>query len=121
MKIEFLNYDLVVCKVSSMADIKAQGEFFSVTNTGEEISVICEKKYLDFDYIEANMDWSMFRVVGNLDFSLVGIISKISAILAENKISIFVLSTYNTDYVLIKKECIKDAKRLLSNNGYLVE
>ena len=60
----------------------------------------------------------MFRIDENMDFSLIGIISKISSVLAENKIGIFVVSTYNTDYVLVKKENFERAINLLKKAGY---
>ena len=62
--------------------------------------------------------WKAFRIEGVLDFSLIGILSKISAILAENAIGIFVVSTYNTDYVFIKKENFPQAVSALGKAGY---
>ena len=59
------------------------------------------------------------RVTGTLDFSLIGIISKISEVLAENRIGIFVISTYNTDYILVKKEQLDSAVNALGKNGYI--
>ncbi|ETJ34703.1 hypothetical protein Q604_UNBC10877G0001, partial [human gut metagenome] len=61
-----------------------------------------------------------FRIQGELDFSLIGIISKLSAILAENKIGIFTVSTYDTDYILVKKEKIEEAKEALRENEYII-
>ena len=56
-----------------------------------------------------------------LDFSLIGILSKISGILADNKIGIFAVSTYNTDYILVKKENFDRAMQVLAEAGYEVE
>lgn len=62
--------------------------------------------------------WKAFRIQGVLDFSLIGILSKISGILADNKIGIFAVSTYNTDYVLTKEENFEKAIEVLENKGY---
>ena len=62
--------------------------------------------------------WKGFRIEGVLDFSLIGILSKLSGILAENKIGIFAVSTYNTDYILVKKENFERALNVLAQEGY---
>ena len=64
--------------------------------------------------------WKGFRIEGELDFSLIGILSKISTILANHKIGIFVISTYNTDYVLVKKENFEQALHVLEQEGYTI-
>lgn len=58
------------------------------------------------------------RIQGVLDFSLIGILAKITGILAENNISVFAISTYNTDYVLVKKENYQNALEILEKSGY---
>ena len=62
--------------------------------------------------------WCGFYFDETLDFSLIGILSKISAVLAENNIGIFVVSTYNTDYILVKSENYDSAVSVLKSNGY---
>ena len=69
------------------------------------------------DYTDCNSGWKGFRICGNLDFALVGILAKISSILAENGVSIFALSTYDTDYVLVKAEKLEKSLRILAENG----
>ncbi len=64
--------------------------------------------------------WEGFRIQGTLDFSLIGIVSKISTILADSSIPIFVVSTYNTDYVMTKKEYYKSALNILEHSGYQI-
>lgn len=64
--------------------------------------------------------WKGFRIQGILDFSLIGILSKIAEILAQNSISIFAISTYNTDYVLIKKENYQKGLNILKHSGYKI-
>lgn len=62
--------------------------------------------------------WRAFRICGTLDFSLIGILSKISTILAEAEIGIFALSTYDTDYILVKKCNFEKAMAALRSAGY---
>ena len=64
--------------------------------------------------------WKGFRIQGILDFSLIGILSKLSGILAEHKIGIFAVSTYNTDYILVKEENYERALTVLASEGYTV-
>ena len=70
--------------------------------------------------IERDDGWKGFRIQGPLDFSLIGILSKISGILADHKIGIFTVSTYNTDYILVKEENFEHALEVLSSEGYTV-
>ena len=70
--------------------------------------------------IEREDGWKAFRIQGVLEFSLIGILAEISELMAQNKIGIFAVSTYNTDYILIKKENYQKALRVLENAGYQI-
>lgn len=70
--------------------------------------------------LERDDGWRGFRIQGVLDFSLVGILSKLSGILAEHKIGIFAVSTYNTDYILVKEENFERALDVLASEGYII-
>ena len=70
--------------------------------------------------IERDDGWRGFRIQGVLDFSLIGILSKLSGILAEHKIGIFAVSTYNTDYILVKEANFNRALEALVSEGYTV-
>ena len=120
MELKKLPYDLTVCKVKSELDINLNNEFYFVGKTGEEISLVCITADVPHNVIERDYGWKCFKIQGVLDFSLIGIISEISAILAQNKISIFAVSTFNTDYILVKKENFEKALKLLSLNGYSI-
>ena len=91
--------------------------FFSVTKTEDEISVVMLQDKISSD-VKVEKDWRILKVEGTLDFSLIGILAKISEILAKNSISIFVISTFNTDYILVKEEKIEKAMTVLSKEGY---
>ena len=95
-------------------------EFYSITKTEEEISIVADNEInIQSDNVEKN--WKIIKIEGVLDFSLIGILSKISEVLADNNISIFVVSTYNTDYILVKEDNIDKAKEVLINNHYHFE
>ena len=86
--------------------------------TDEEISLVCKTDYVPQNTIERDDGWRGFRIQCVLDFSLIGILSKLSAILAENNIGIFAVSTFNTDYILVKAENFEKALKVLSDAGY---
>lgn len=83
--------------------------------------MVCNTNLLPKNVIECDNGWKAFRIQGVLDFSLIGILSKISALLAENKIGIFVVSTYNTDYILTKEEKFNKSIEILESNGYVIK
>lgn len=118
MELKKLDYDLTVCKVASVAGLNLDREFFFLGRTDEEISLVCLTKDTPERTIEREDGWKGFRVQGALDFSYIGILSKLSSILAENKISIFAVSTYNTDYILVKKQHFGKAMEVLAAEGY---
>ena len=120
MELKKLDYDLTVCKVATAADLDLNVEFFFIGKTEEEISLVCPTCDTPQHTTEREDGWKGFRIQGALNFSLIGILSKLSGILAENQIGIFAVSTYNTDYILVKKENYKKAEEALVANGYVV-
>lgn len=120
MNIIKIEHELTVCKVKSEKDIDLAKSFYFIGKTDEEISLVCPTENTPIDTVEREDGWKAFRIQGVLDFSLIGILAKISTILAENKIGIFAVSTYNTDYILVKKEEYDRALQLLEKEGYLV-
>jgi hypothetical protein len=120
MELKKLEYDLTVCKLSDIKDIDLSREFFFIGRTDEEISFVCKTEDTPGNTVERDDGWRGFRIQGVLDFSLIGILSKLSGILAENKIGIFAVSTYNTDYILVKKENFDRAVEVLSDAGYTI-
>jgi len=92
-------------------------EFYSVTGTEHELSIVTSES-MAMESENAEKGWKIIEIDGILDFSLTGIVSEISAILAHNDISIFVVSTYNTDYILVKEQILDKATAALADNGY---
>ena len=118
MKIRKLEDELTVCKVHSVSDISLEKEFYFIGRTDEEISLVCRSEDTPKNTAAREDGWKGFRIEGELDFSLIGILSKLSGILAERQIGIFAVSTYNTDYILVKKENFSKALSALSQAGY---
>ena len=117
MRLQILPQEFSVCKVDDSSDIDLSDDFVFIGKTDREISLVCTTVSAPENCIRED-GWRAFRVAGDLDFSLVGIISKISGVLAEAGIGIFVISTYNTDYVLVKETNLDPAVRVLTEGGY---
>lgn len=107
-----------VCKIADAAQADFSREYCFLGKTDEEISLVCETGAVPADTIAREDGWRAFCICGTLDFSLVGILAKISAILAENQIGIFAISTYNTDYILTKEENFDRALTVLEKADY---
>ena len=120
MTIRPLPQCFTVCQIDSIekADLAAPFTFLSCTD--EEISLVCPTHLCPAETVKREDGWKGFGICGVLDFSLIGILAKISSLLAENGISIFALSTYNTDYVLVKEENFSRALALLQNAGWVI-
>lgn len=119
MQLKKLEYDLTVCKLAA-TDIDLNKEFYFIGKTDEELSLVCKTEDTPANTTDRDDGWKGFRIEGVLDFSLIGILSKISGILADNKIGIFAVSTYNTDYILVKKENFDKALGVLAEAGYTI-
>ena len=120
MKLKTIPFDLTVCKLADVSSIDLNGEFFFIGRTDEEISLVCRTEDTPDNTVRRDDGWKGFRIEGELDFSLIGILSKISSILADNRIGIFAVSTYNTDYILVKKENFDKALSALAEAGYQI-
>ena len=120
MEIKRMDYNFSVCKVADYSLVKLDSEYSFIGKTDEEKSLVCITEDAPSNVTEREDGWMAFRIQGVLDFSMIGILSEISGILAENKIGIFVISTYNTDYVLTKKENYQRALDVLNQTGYKI-
>ena len=120
MELERIPYRLTVCKASDISAVDLSAELYFIGKTDEELSLVCRTEDTPRCTTERDDGWRGFRIRGTLDFSLIGILSKISGILAEQKIGIFAVSTYNTDYILVKEENFERALSALCSEGYEV-
>lgn len=120
MKLKRIEHHFSVCKVKNLENVDLSQEFCFIEKTDEELSVVCITEHVPADTIEREDGWRAFRIQGVLDFSLIGILAKIAVILAEHEIGIFVVSTFNTDYILVKGENFERALQVLEQKGYQV-
>jgi hypothetical protein len=107
-------------KDSILPDWIYSSDFYSITQTKDELSVIATQTSFDLDNIIKSEDWRIFKIVGTLDFSLIGIIADVSKIFKEINISIFSISTYDTDYILVKQKDLNSGIEALREKGHNV-
>ncbi len=120
MVLKMLDNNFTVCKVEDFSLVNMDAEYYFAGKTDEEKSLVCLTADVPSNVIERDDGWKGFRIQGVLDFSLIGVLSKISTILAKEGISIFAVSTYNTDYVLLKEENYQKALDILEQSGYSI-
>ena len=113
LKIETFPYFFAIAKIRNPASINWKSPFVFVGKTDDELSLVALES-------EVPSDAYPVRVAGTLDMSLTGILARISKVLADEEIPIFAVSTYNTDYILVKSHTFKNAVQALSRAGYLV-
>ncbi len=119
MMIEILSEVFSVCKVSKMPCMIDGIVFTAVTD--KEISIVCQSEKIDFATVKREDGWRCMRISGELDFSLLGILAGITGILRDAGISVFCVSTYDTDYILVKEDRIESAAEALCKNGYEIK
>jgi hypothetical protein len=121
VKLKLRNGDYAIHRFEASGKIPGEVfrcDFFHVTQTDEAISIVCPS-FLALNSQRCNKGWTCIEVLGPLDFSLTGILAKLSGVLAEAKISIFAISTYDTDFILVKAEKIDPAVAALKAAGYI--
>ena len=118
MELKVLDCGLTVCKVASLEGFDLTSEPCFIGRTDEELSLVCRTEVVPRETLAREDGWRAFRVQGVLDFSLSGILARLSAVLAEKKIGIFAVSTYDTDYILVKQENRDRAVEALKAAGY---
>jgi hypothetical protein len=104
-----------ICHFAKNSPIPAWAKdisFCSITRTPDELSIICPQEKIPAGIL-AEKNWRAFKVQGPLGFSLTGIVSSLSKPLADAKISILYISTYETDYLLVEEKNLEGAKKIL--------
>ena len=113
---------LAVCRLpvdAATPDWAHPGELLALVRTADELSIVCTERFVPPD-VRAERTWRAIQVQGPLEFSMVGVLASIAVPLARVGISIFVLSTFDTDYVLVKEETLDRAVSALTQSGFLV-
>ena len=121
MLLSIIDEELSVCKVADYSGIDLSSPLTFTGSTDEEKSLVCPVRFVPDNTVERDDGWRAFRIEGQLEFSLIGILAKISKVLADGGIGIFAISTYNTDYILTKSENFERAIRLLQSAGYSIK
>lgn len=120
LTIKPITEEFAVCQVEDYSQVNMENPFVFTGATDGEKSLVCPIALVPENALSVDKTWSAFRIEGILDFSLIGILSKISSLLAENNIGIFAISTYNTDYILTKTADFQSALRVLEEAGYQI-
>lgn len=118
MKLTLLEPSFSVIQVKNIdpSMLKIVPLFFA--QTSKELSLVLPTTNVPSETINREDGWKAIKIIGVLDFSMIGIIARISSLLAEESISIFALSTFNTDYILIKEHQVEQARTVLTDNDY---
>ena len=109
-----------ICQVKNYRGIDIDQPFVFTGRTDEEKSLVCPVSMVPESTLDRSDGWKMFRICGQLDFSLIGILAELSSVFAKAEIGIFAISTYNTDYVLVKDKDYRKAIKALDRAGYRV-
>jgi len=120
MELLLLKEPLTVFQVDNLQEVNLSINPLNISISADEISVVAPTSQVPAETVNREDGWQMFKIEGVLDFSLIGILAKISGVLAKENISIFALSTFNTDYILVKTDKVHKAVRELNNNDFVI-
>ena len=118
MIIKVLDGDFSVCQLSAPEGISFADDFLFLGKTDQELSLVCRSETAPGNTLAREDGWKAFRIEGTLDFSLVGVLAELAVFLAGRGISIFAVSTYATDYILVKREKFSEALAALEQAGH---
>jgi hypothetical protein len=123
LELSLLPEQFIIVRLGSRAPLPAwatQGRFFSVTRTPDELSIVCTREQVP-EALRNETHWRAFKVRGPMALTEIGVLASLATPLAEAQISIFVVSTFETDYVLVNSEQLPDAIRVLRKAGHKIE
>ena len=120
LRMDALGQEFSICRVADYSQIDLESPFVFTGSTDEEKSLVCPTELVPQNTVERDDGWKALRIIGMLDFSLVGILAQISNILAENGIGIFAVSTFNTDYIFVKKCNFDKTIKALEDAGFII-
>ncbi len=123
LKLTILNKKYSIYKFlnqSVLPDWIYSSDFYSITGTKDELSVVAVQNDSISENVKCNKNWRILKIEGPLDFSLTGIIASITCILKKENIPVFIISTYDTDYILVKQKNLNNSIKALRKKGYSV-
>lgn len=117
MILEILKEDYAVCKLNNISALLPCGIFF-LARSDNEISLVCESQFVPNDVLFCEKSWRGLRIKGSLPFETIGVIAHLTKILKEANVSVFAISTYDTDYFFVKHNDFDKAKEAFIDEGY---
>ena len=117
MVLKAISGEFSVCSLTGREGVSLEDEFCFLSRTDEELSLVCRSERVPAGTRKMEDGWRMFRVEGIVDFSLTGILSRLSSALAEARIGVFAVSTFNTDYILVRTADFDRAREALRRIG----
>ncbi|MCC8180801.1 MAG: ACT domain-containing protein [Planctomycetes bacterium] len=120
MNVQLIQGEFAVARLRRMPQPANDVDWWFVSMTPEEISLVCRPDAVPADAEKVEPGWRMFKVAGPLQFSMVGILSRITGALAAKRIPLFAISTYDTDYIIVKEPMVESAKQALTEDGWTV-
>ena len=121
MELQIIEHDFSICKINNTAQVNFSDEFVFLSKTDDEISLVCRSFCVPPSVSALDAGWKALKISGILDFGMVGVLAGIAVVLAEAGVSIFAVSTYNTDYIFVKSQNLEKSVQILMNNGYTIE
>ena len=121
MRLEVVEGEFTVSKVSGMHEVNLAAPWLFIGRTDAETSVVCLSAHAPVHCLAREDGWRAFRVAGQMDFGLTGVLAGLATVLAQASVSIFALSTFDTDYILVKKENLSKALEALASAGHEVD
>jgi hypothetical protein len=125
VNLDLLPEELAVCRLNAQEPVPAWAQpgaacgLWSLTRTPDELSILCPQAWVPAG-VRCEAGWRAFKVAGPLDFALVGILAELSGLLARANISLFALSTFDTDYILVKADRLTAATAALRDAGHQI-
>jgi hypothetical protein len=123
LSLSILPETLAICRLEKDDGIPGWalgGSFVSITRTSEELSIVCTQTQVP-EGVRRDAGWRCLKVEGPLDLSATGVLASFLTPLARERISVFALSTYDTDYLLVKEENLEKTVKVLSQKGHQVQ
>jgi len=123
LTLSLLQEKFAVCRFDPRVEVPAwsmKGEFFSITRTSDELSIVCPESNVD-EAIQCEKGWACLKLEGPFAFSLTGVLNSVTGPLARAGVSIFAISTFDTDYVLVKEGALEEAAEALSRAGHHIQ
>ncbi len=122
LTLSLLSNRLAVCRLEAGAPVPTwalTGDFYTLSHTPEELSIVCNEAAVPAG-TRAESGWRVIKVEGPLDFALTGILAGLAGTLAQAGASLFAISTFDTDYILVKEKDLSQAIRALEEAGHRV-